>query len=336
VTNRCFALVLAICPLTCVAADSLIPTTEGTGWNYDMVQERGDRGDLDLTEPNMKDRFTVTYRIGGTQKVDNKDLLKLELYRDATLVSTDLIAVEEHGIVCSARIDEKGALIKLIPPQKMLAAPLKTGTSWNFDGQIGQTKVNQHYKITGEEDVAVAAGKFHTWRIHCDQTAPASATIDRWFVPGTGFVKVVTAIKTSAGGLLQQTSLELKELPKIAAAPLQKAAPESGKLSVGVSKDPTGDFTTSFSSETPAIYARWTGRGLPPRANIRAVWIAENVADVAADYEADEGSTVAPTPDSHGTFTLSRPKGGWAPGDYRVEFYVDDALAGTVKVKIAK
>lgn len=336
VNYRCLALVLAICPLTCVSAEQLLPVTEGTSWNYEMVQERGDNGDLDLTEPNIKDRFTVTYRFGGTQKIDNKDLLKLELYRGETLLSADLITVDEHRIVCSARVDEKGALIRLNPPQTMLATPLKAGTSWDFDGQIGDTKVRQHYDIPDEEDVDVPAGKFHAWRIHCEQSSPAPATIDRWFVPGTGFVKVETKIKAPSGGLLQQTSLELKGPPKIAAAPQQKAVPESGKLSVGVSKEPAGNFTTIFSANTPAIYARWQGRGLPAQTNIRVVWIAANVADVAADCEIDEASAVAATPNSHGTFTLSRPDGGWAGGDYRVDFYVDDALAGTVKLKIVK
>ena len=50
----------------------------------------------------------------------------------------------------------------------------------------------------------------------------------------------------------------------------------------------------------------------------------------------DEATTSATAPDSHGIFTLARPEDGWAPGDYRVEFYVDDALTETVKLKIAK
>jgi len=41
---------------------------------------------------------------------------------------------------------------------------------------------------------------------------------------------------------------------------------------------------------------------------IRAVFITKNVADVSADYQLDESSTVAPAPDAHGVFTLSKPK----------------------------
>jgi hypothetical protein len=333
---RCLALVLAVCPLTCVSAEQLIPVTDGTAWTYEMVQERSATGDFDLTEPNPKDRFAVTYRMSGTQRVDGKDLLKLEMYRDNALANADLITVDQRGIICPARTDEKGALIKLNPPQTMLATPLKTGTNWNFDGQIGETKVHQHYKIAGEEDVDVPAGKFHAWRIHCEQTSPTVASIDRWFVPGTGFVKVVTTINGPSGLLLQKTSLNLKETPKIGPQPEAKSATEPGKLSVGLSREPAGDFITTFAPSTPAIYARWRGRGLRGQANIRVAWVAENVADVATDYEIDEASAVAPAPDSRGTFTLSQPGGGWVPGNYRVEFYVDDALAGTVKLKISK
>ncbi len=336
VSYRCLALVLAVCPLSCVLAEQLIPIADGTTWNYEMIQERSDSGNLDLTEPNPKDRFAVTYRIGGTQKVDGKDLLKLEMYRDGALANTDLITVDKRGVTCSARTDEKGTLVKLSPPQTMLSAPLKAGVNWSFDGQIGETKVSQHYQVAGEEDVDVPAGKFHAWRIHCEQTSPTAASINRWFVPGTGFVKVVTTISTPSGSLLQKTSLDLKETPKIKAQPDAKSTTESGKLAVGLSKEPAGNFITTFASNTAAIYARWQGHGLRAQANIRAVLIAENVANVATGYEMDEGSAVAPSSNSRGTLTLDRPEEGWAPGDYRVDFYVDDAPAGTVKLKITK
>jgi hypothetical protein len=328
--------VLMLMPCICGAAElPLLPTTEGTTWNYDLVREKPSV-DLDLTEPNEEEHLAVTYRLGGNEKVDNKDLQRLEIYRGDTLDSVDLIAVEESGISCPARVDSEGAMTKLMPPQIMLATPLKTGTKWNFDGTIAKTKVNQRYEIAGEEDVDLPAGKFHAWRIHCEQTSPTAATIDRWFVPGTGFVKVETVVKAPSGGVLQKSSLKLKEPPKIVAAPEKKPAPNPEKLSAGVSSEPKGEFKAEFKSDTPAIYARWRGRGLPDQAKIRAVLVAENVADVSADSQIDETSAVAPTPNSVGTFTLSKPEQGWAMGDYRVEFFLDDEPAKTVKFKVSK
>ncbi len=330
------AVAFTLSPLICFAAAPLIPTDAGMSWIYQMTQENAANATLDLEESPDKSRFDVSYRMGGKALLDGKDFLKLELYRGDALASTDFITFDKRGMICSARMNEKGAIVKFDPPQTMLAAPVKIGTNWSFAGKIGDTKVSQQYQVTGQENVNVPAGKFRAWRIHCDQTAPTAASIDRWFVPGTGFVKVVTTIRAPAGGLLQRTSLELKQLPKIAAAPGLKPVVESPKLSVGLSKNPIGEFNTIFASDTPNIYARWQGRGLRKQADIRMVWIAENVPGVVADYQIDEASTVAETPGSHGIFTLARPKDGWLPGNYRAEFYVDDALTETVKVKIAK
>jgi hypothetical protein len=329
------AYLIALTPMICGAAQPFFPEIEGTTWNYDFVGEKPS-GSLDLTEPNEEEAFTVTYRLGATQKIDNQELRQFRIYRDGNLESIDLISVDEKGIVCPARMNDKGTVTKLNPPQKMLATPFKVGTTWNFDGTIGDTKVSQHYQIAGEEDVDVPAGKFRAWRIHCEQTLPSTATIDRWFVPTIGFVKVETAVKGESGGVLQKTSLTLKEPPRVAGAPQGSATSSPKNFSAGVSSESTGELKTEFKSDAPAIYARWRGRDLRDKAEIRAVLIAESVADVSADYQIDESTTTAPTSNSSGTFTLSTPKDGWAPGNYRIEFFVDDELAQTVKFKISK
>src|SRR5437588_7722064 len=294
---KVIAFALVLMPLICGAAEPLLPMAEGTTWNYELVQERP-IASLDLTEPDEQERLSVSYRVGGTAKIDNKDLRRLEIYRGDTLETVDLIAIEERGLICPARVQFEGAIIKLIPPQMMLSTPLKTGTKWDFDGTIGDTKVNQRYEIVGEEDVDVPAGKFHAWRIHCEQILPTPATIDRWFVPTTGFVKVETAVKGPSGGVLQKSSLSLKEPPKLAPAPQRNDIPESKpeKLSVGVSSEAKGEFKTEFKSDTPALYASWHSHGIADRAEIRAVFIAENVADVSADYQIDQSTTTAPSP----------------------------------------
>jgi hypothetical protein len=326
--------VLILTPVVCNAAEPAFPTAEGTTWNYEMIQEHPNAS-FDLTDPNEEEHFAVTYRIGGAEKVDNKELQRLEIYRGNALETVDLIAIEEHGVTCPARMDADGAITKLIPPQQMLDLPLQSGTTWSFDGKIGDTNVKQQYEITGEEDVRVPAGKFRAWRIHCEQSLPAPAMIDRWFVPATGFVKVQTVVKGASGSPLQKTSLELKEPPKIVPAP-PKAADHPGKLLASVSNEARGELKTEFKADTPAIYARWSGRGLPDHAKIRAVFIAENVADVSADSQVDESNTAAPATNSSGTFTLSKPGSDWTPGNYRVEFYVDDRPAATVKFKVSK
>ena len=282
-----------------------------------------------------KIRLPVLYRAEGTENVNGKDLLKFEMHRAGVITNTDLLTVDEHGIVCWARINLDGELVKFNPPQTMIAAPLKKGAGWDFNGKASELKVQQHYDVLGEEKIDVPAGKFHAFRIHGEQTSPNRMTIDRWFVPGVGIVKDVTTMQDAKGDLLQRISLELAEEPKLSERPEVKSDATPKQLEVSLAKNRFGKPTTTFSSNTPQIYARWQGQRLRQGANVKAVWIAENIGeDFPQDYKVDEASAVAESPTARGAFTLARPEDGWAPGDYRVEFYVDNLLVVSVKMKI--
>jgi hypothetical protein len=325
---------------TSIAAP-IIPTAPGMAWRYNLTQEM-DHG-LSVPgakpDPDGKIRVPVVYRIDGTENIDGKDLLKFEMHRAGVITNTDLLTVDEQRVLCWARINLDGELVKFDPPQPMIATPLKRGASWNFNGQAGDLKVQQHYEVTGEEDVQVPAGKFHAFRIRSEQTSPSPMTIDRWFAAGTGIVKDVTTIRAANGDLLERITLELAKTPRVMGRPEVKPEAAPKKLSVSFAKDQFGNASTTFSADTPQIYARWQGQRLRKGAKVRAVWIAENIdigEDVPPDYKADEASAIAESPTAHGAFTLSRPDDGWAIGDYRAEFYVDDVLAETVKIKIVK
>ena len=320
-------------------AAPLIPTAPGTSWRYNMTEEIG--AGLDIlnakTDADGKIRARVLYRIEGTENVDGKDLLKFEMHRAGAITDTDLLTVDEHGITCWARINLDGELIKFNPPQTMIATPLKRGAAWNFDGQAGDLKVHQRYDVTGEENIEAPAGKFHTFHIHGEQSAPSQMTIDCWFVPRIGIVKEVTTMRAANGDLLQRISLELAERPKIENRSEVKSEAAPKRLSVSLAQERFGKPSTVFSSDTPQIYVRWQGQRLRKGARVKAVWIAENIGeDFPPDYKVDEASAVAESPTAHGAFTLTRPEDGWAVGDYRVEFYIDDVLVDTVKLKIVQ
>jgi hypothetical protein len=337
--RKIFVLVLAALPLASSWAEQIIPTVQGTTWQYTMTQEAGEGVRFSDTKPDAdgKVRLDVIYRIAGTENIDGQDLLKFEMHRAGMITNTDLVTVDEFGITCLARIDQGGEMTKLDPPQTMIAAPLKTGTTWDFDGDVAGAKVHQHYKVTAEEDVQVPAGKFRAFRIHADQTVPTPLAIDRWFVNDIGIVKDITTIRAPSGDLQRRITLELKEQPKVMARPEVKPIEPPKKLTAILAKDPLGRETTNFAVSTPKIFARWQGHGLRDQAKIRAVWIAENIKGVAPpDYAIDEVTAVATAPDSHGIFTLPRPEKGWAPGDYRAEFYVDEELVETARLTIAK
>jgi hypothetical protein len=325
--------------ITSALAAPIIPTAPGMTWRYNMTQEVSAGLSVPDVKPDPDGKFrtAVVYRIEGMENVDGKELLKFEMHRAGVITNTDLLTVDEHGVLCWARINVDGQLVKLDPPQPMIAMPLKRGARWNFDGQAGNLRVRQQYEVTGEEDVQVPAGKFRAFRIHSVQASPSPVTIDRWFAAGTGIVKDVTTMRGKTGDLLERISLELAEPPRIMEKPVVKPEAAPKRLSVTFAKNQFGKPSTTFSSDTPQIYARWEGQRLRKDAEVRAVWIAENIGeDFPPDYKIDEASAVAESPSAHGVFTVSRPDDGWAPGDYRAEFYVDDVLVETVKLKIVK
>jgi hypothetical protein len=319
--------------------DRVVPTTEGTTWHYNMIEEAGPGAKL--TDEKAREagtlRAPVFYRIHGFREVDGKQLLEFEMHRAGQITNTDLMTVDEYGMQCWARIDERGQLTKLNPPQPIVALPLAVGTNWDFDSTVNGSKVHQHYEIVGQSDVDVAAGDYHAFHIRGEQTTPGKMTIDRWFVPGVGIVKDVTETKSDSGELLRRISLELTEKPKVGPRPEIRVQPDSKKLTVSVGQEAVGESRTSFVTSTPKIYARWQGHKLRDHAKIRVLWIAEQVEDVAPpDYTIDEAGAISTDPDAHGVFTLACPEGGWAPGQYRVEFYVDGTFVDAVKLKIIK
>lgn len=304
-----------------------------------MIQEVGEGLRLSNAKPDPdgKIRSRVTYFVAGTQNVEDKDLIEFEMHRDGVVTNTDLVTVDDRGITCWGKINTEGELIELDPPQTMMVGePVKVGSNWNFEAQIGRLKVSQRFEVTAQEDVEVPAGKFRAFRVHGEQSSPTATAIDRWFVPGIGIVKDVTTVRAKEGDILQRITLELKERPGIGKRPETKAAEAPRKLSASLATDPTGQPRDEFSTGTPNIYARWEGRRLRDHAKVRVVWIAEKVEDVPADYKIDEASAFSDGRYSHGHFVLSRPEEGWEPGEYRAEFYVDDALQETLKLKITK
>jgi len=288
------------------------------------------------TDADGKIRLPVVYRLEGSEDLDGRGLLKFEMHRAGTITNTDLLTVDEHGITCWARVNLDGELVKFTPPQTMIAAPMRKGTAWNFDGKAGELKVQQRYDVLEEEKIDVPAGQFQAFRIHGEQTTPNRMTIDRWFAPGVGIVKDITTMQDAKGDLLQRISLELAEPPKILDRPEVKLDIAPKRLAVTLAKDRFGKPLTTFSSTTPEIYARWQGQRLREGANVKAVWIAENIGDdFPQDYKIDEASTVATSPTARGSFALEKPEDGWMPGNYRVDFYVDNVLVDAVKMKIA-
>jgi hypothetical protein len=298
----------------------------------------------------------------GRQTFDGKEFLKFETRTDDVVTRTELMTLDDRGLVCHARAGKDGRMARLDPPQTVVPAALKVGDSWESDGEVAGVEVHQRFRVVSEEQIYVPAGSYRAFRIHCEDASVMSVALDRWFYPKVGFVKETTVVRGPTGGLLQKTMLELQKPPEVVAKPEPTPSPTptivptqsptppirgpeiqtepahpNQKLSVEVSTDPTGGMKTEFKSDVANIYVRWRGHGLPEGARIRVAWIAEDVGDlVEPNFIIDETESVAPEPDATARFTLGRPPDGWAEGKYRVEFYVNDELEETIRVTIVK
>ena len=331
-------------------AESILPTASGTTWRYEMTEEFGGP-----TAP-APTTTAVSVKV-GRQTFEGTDFLKFETMTDDVVTRTELMTVDDRGVVCHFRAGKDGRLARLDPPQTIQPGTLKVGDSWESDGEVAGMEMRQHFTVAGEEPIRGSAGSFRAFHIQSREASVMSVALDRWFVPGVGLVREIILVRGPSGGLLQKTTLELLGRPEIVAeaeaapsptvapAPSARTTPEettqpavSGKrLVVEVSPDASGGTRTEFKSDVQNIYVRWQGRGLPEGARVRVAWVAEDVGDlVEPNFIIDETESVAPTADAKARFTLARPPDGWAEGKYRVEFYVNDELEEMVRVTILK
>lgn len=351
--RKLFSAIALLVATVAVRADQLLPTAEGTSWEYRSTET------LTGSAPAHS---AITVR-AGKEMLDGKEVVKLETLSEGAVSKTELVSVDEKGIACLARSGTDGKIMKLNPPEPIIAAPLEMGATWELESEAAKIKMHQRFTVIAEESVTVPAGTYRAFHLKCEDSSLVSIKLDRWFVPGTGFVKEATVVR--APGMMQNVTLELTKItvpqqpvaqepaaapqasaPAVAAEPTpsgQTASPveqpvaPSKKLSVEVSSDPGGGLKTTFKSDVANIYVRWRGHDLPDGARVRVSWVAEDVGDlVEPDFVIDETETVAPSPNASARFTLGRPPDGWAEGNYRVEFYVDNVPVETVRVTIVK
>src|SRR5207249_5701758 len=159
---RLATLILTALPLAVVCSGELIPTADGTSWRYNMTEEIGKGLDIrnTKTDADGKIRLPVLYRIDRTENVDGKDILKFEMHRAGAVTNTDLLTINQQGIICWARINLDGQFIKFNPPQTMIASPLRKGARWDFNGQAGELTRRQRYEGGRGVGIEVAAGEF--------------------------------------------------------------------------------------------------------------------------------------------------------------------------------
>lgn len=291
---------------------------DGTTWRYALTREPS----------------TTSAALTFTRTLHReKDELKLESSTDGNSGTTEVLREAKDDVQLIAEIDASGSRTTLEPPTIFLPAKLAPGTTWDFRGEIAGSAVVLPETIVREEEVTVPAGTFRALYVRGEKNGTFQTRSERWFVPEVGWVKEILTQRSPTGALVARNTLELLASPSSNSALTVPAK----TLEASVSTSSGGEALSEISGDALQIVARWRVLGVSPKTRIRAIWIADDVDDVAPpNYKIDEAEAVAETPDAVGTFTLSRPDDGWAPGKYRVEFYVNTKLAETVKLKIAE
>lgn len=107
------------------------------------------------------------------------------------------------------------------------------------------------------------------------------------------------------------------------------------KVEVAIAMDGDTEPATSFTSDTPKLFAFFRTTGTKQGDELRGAWIAVDVGDAApANTKIDEATITGDKDDFEGAFSLSKPDNGWPVGDYKVEIYNGDDLVSTAKFTI--
>lgn len=331
----CYAGILVFATLFSVSAEPLLPTLDGTTWDYEVRDE----------PPNPDGATNLSVRISGTERLHGKELLTFEKRAGGALTETELLNVDDEGIHRYRRTNADGKSIVSDPPQTLVPAPLQPGAKWELDDRTAGMEMHQQFTIVGQESVAVPAGVYAAYRLHSEQPWPLSINIDRWFVPGVGVVKDVTTSRGPNGRLLSRSTTVLKQVtqtpaqpplpPEPTATPQPSAPSAAPRITLEVAAARDGEPQTDFRSDAPNIFVRWSGQRLPLHADVRVTWVADDVGDIVPhDFIIDDTETTITQPEFGARFTLSRPEDGWAEGKYRVDLYLDDVVVQSVSVTI--
>ena len=312
----CAILVGVVIGASVTQAEWPIPTADGTTWQYALTRE----GE---SEP-----VTLTRQVFSARNQDEQNTLRIETAINGVVRSTEFLKNDGQAILTTAHRGEAGNTEAFDPPITILPGNLSFGAEWKYRGPVAGLDLNLPLKIVGEGEIEVPAGKFRALHFRGEKNDGFYTVADFWFVRGIGSIKETVTQRSPSGDLLSRNTIELVKLPA-----LHETEPAK-KIEASISTSSEGDPLNVISDDALQIVARWRGHGLRRNARIRAVWIAQVTGVAPIDFKVDEATAVAPIGSAFGKFTLSRPPDGWATGEYRVEFYVDDKLTETVELTI--
>jgi len=171
-----FGLMLSFqAPVKAQESRSYYPLKVGNKWTYQIESDTIAKGTAKLTN-----------QIAKIEKIDEVPLSRLETTAKGKIVASEHLSINDKGIF---RNRYNG--IEVTPPICMLKFPVKKGSSWKTESNVGDEKLKVSCK-SDEEEIEVPAGKFKTIKVIMDAEVTGAGIIvstTYWFAQGVGVVK---------------------------------------------------------------------------------------------------------------------------------------------------
>jgi hypothetical protein len=190
------------------------PLAPGTRWTYHLRKEVAPGVQLDgedgrVAKNNVVD-VTMISHVAGTEQIDGKSYTRIEGYRDGKLSQIDWYALTADGLMHARSIDNSGAgESDLKPPEKLLSPTLAPNESWTWRDAGGT--VSSKTSVGAAEQITVPAGSYRaipletTMEMPTQGGPPARVTINYWFVPAVGYVKLELRAEVAGTELFHNT-----------------------------------------------------------------------------------------------------------------------------------
>jgi len=95
-----------------------------------------------------------------------------------------------------------------------------------------------------------------------------------------------------------------------------------------------GAAKNKFSKDTAQFVLESQIADVPIGAKLKSAWIAEKTKVAPPNYRIDGTELTRGPLINKVTFTISRPTNGWPVGDYRVDLFINDKAAGSVRFSV--
>lgn len=135
--------------------------------------EIGNQWEYDLTLNGNVASYVE--RLARTETVDGVALVVLESELNGKVIATEHLRQAGNGVFLHRK-----AALDVTPPVLMLKNPLKAGDKWSGTALIGPDKTTFTAE-TGEEDVAVPAGRFKTIRVKHTIVEKGKTMVSTWW-----------------------------------------------------------------------------------------------------------------------------------------------------------